>query len=84
MLGTAPEAAAQLVGRYGSEARVVAALLEADPSLGDPIIAGLPDLRAEVVYAARHEMATTVDDILARRTRLRLQACDASAGGGRG
>ena len=31
------------------------------------------------MYAARHEMATTVDDVLARRTRARLQARDASA-----
>ena len=42
-------------------------------------MAGLPYLRAEAVYAARHEMATTVDDVLARRTRARLQARDASA-----
>ncbi|MEO5678254.1 MAG: glycerol-3-phosphate dehydrogenase/oxidase [Acidimicrobiales bacterium] len=78
-LGLAPPVAAHLAGRYGTEARVVAALVAADPGLGRPIVAGLPDLRAEVVHAARHEMATTVDDVLARRTRLRLQARDASA-----
>jgi glycerol-3-phosphate dehydrogenase len=42
-------------------------------------VAGLPYVRAEAVYAVRHEMATTVDDVLARRTRARLQARDASA-----
>jgi glycerol-3-phosphate dehydrogenase len=78
-LGVAPDVAAHLASRYGSEARVVAALAAADPSLARPIVGGLPDLRAEVVHAARHEMATTVDDVLARRTRLRLQARDASA-----
>jgi len=78
-LGLAPEAAAHLAGRYGSEARVVAALIGARPQLSQPIVAGLPDLQAEVVHAVRHEMATTVDDVLARRTRLRLQARDASA-----
>ena len=78
-LGVAPEAAAHLAARYGAEARVVAALVAADPALGGPIVPGLPDLRAEVVHAARHEMATTVDDVLARRTRLRIQARDASA-----
>ena len=40
---------------------------------------GLPYLRAEAVYAARYEMARSVDDVLARRTRARLQARDASA-----
>jgi len=65
--------------RYGSEARVVAAMVEADPSLGAPLVAGLPYLRAEALYAVRHEMARTLDDILARRTRARIQARDASA-----
>jgi len=78
-LNLSPAVAAHLAGRYGTEARVVAALVASDPSLGRPIVAGLPDVRAEVVHAARHEMATTVDDVLARRTRLRLQARDASA-----
>ncbi len=78
-LGVPPAAAAHLADRYGTEARVVAALVAANPALGQPIVAGLPDLRAEVVHAARHEMATTVDDVLARRTRLRIQARDASA-----
>ena len=33
---------------------------------------GLPYLRAEAVYAARHEMATTLVDVLTRRTRAHL------------
>jgi glycerol-3-phosphate dehydrogenase len=68
-----------LADRYGSEARVLTALVEADPSLGEPLVPGLPYLRAEVIYAARHEMARSVDDVLSRRTRARLQARDASA-----
>jgi glycerol-3-phosphate dehydrogenase len=63
---------AHLAGRYGSLADEVRALADADPSLGGPVVAGLPTLRAEVVYAVRHEMATTVDDVLSRRTRARL------------
>ena len=70
---------AHLADRFGGEARAVAALVEADPSLGEPLVAGLPYLRAEAVYAARHEMARSVDDVLSRRTRARLQARDASA-----
>jgi glycerol-3-phosphate dehydrogenase len=42
-------------------------------------VAGLPYLRAEAVFAARHEMANSVDDVLSRRTRARLLARDASA-----
>jgi glycerol-3-phosphate dehydrogenase len=70
--------AAHLAGRYGSEAPVVEALLDTDPALRQPLVPGLPYLAAEAVYAARHEMATTLDDVLARRTRARLLARDAS------
>ena len=68
-----------LDGRYGGDARVVLAMLEGDASLARPLVPGLPYLRAEAVYAARHEMATTVDDVLSRRTRARLWARDDSA-----
>ncbi|MEQ1786569.1 MAG: glycerol-3-phosphate dehydrogenase/oxidase [Acidimicrobiales bacterium] len=68
-----------LADRYGTEARVLHALIADDATLGEPLVPGLPYVRAEAVYAARHEMATTVDDVLARRTRARLQARDASA-----
>jgi glycerol-3-phosphate dehydrogenase len=67
-----------LVGRYGSEARVVEALVAADPTLAEPLVAGLPYLRAEAVYAARYEMAGTLDDVLARRTRALILAREAS------
>lgn len=70
---------AHLADRYGSEARVVAAMVQADPSLRAPLVEGLPYLRAEALYAVRHEMARTLDDVLARRTRARIQARDASA-----
>ena len=63
---------AHLAGRYGSLAEEVRALVAADPALGGRLVDGLPTLRAEVVYAVRHEMATTVDDVLTRRTRARL------------
>lgn len=68
-----------LADRFGTEAGVLDALIDSEPRLGEPLVTGLPYVRAEAVYAARHEMATTVDDVLARRTRARLQARDASA-----
>ena len=79
--GGAPpaDASPHLATRYGNEARVLLALIDADPSLGEPLVEGLPYLRAEAIYAVRHEMATTVDDVLSRRTRARLQARDATA-----
>jgi glycerol-3-phosphate dehydrogenase len=61
-----------LARRYGSMAAEVKALVAFEPSLGEPIAAGHPYVRAEVVYAVRHEMATTLDDVLARRTRLHI------------
>jgi glycerol-3-phosphate dehydrogenase len=60
--------AAHLAGRYGGEAPAVEAVLDEDPALARPLVAGLPYLAAEAVFAARHEMATTVDDVLSRRT----------------
>lgn len=57
----------------------MAALERSDPELARPLIAELPYSRAEVIYAARAEMACTVDDVLSRRTRARLLARDASA-----
>ena len=68
-----------LADRFGAEASEVQAMIQADPTLGEPLVAGLPSVRAEALHAARHEMATTLDDVLARRTRARLQARDASA-----
>ena len=67
-----------LSGRYGTEARVVKALIAADPSLAEPLVPTLPYVRAEAVYAARYEMARTLDDVLARRTRALILARDAS------
>jgi glycerol-3-phosphate dehydrogenase len=78
-LGVVDGVLAHLAGRYGTEARTVIAMIEADPELAHPLIPGLPYLRAEAVYAARYEMAWTLEDVLARRTRALLLARDASA-----
>jgi glycerol-3-phosphate dehydrogenase len=67
-----------LVSRFGTEAEAVRALIAADPSLGAPLVPGLPYLRAEAVYSARHEMVVTLDDVLSRRTRGLLYDRDAT------
>ena len=61
-----------LEGRYGDESNDVRSLFNEDPSLSEPISGELPYLGAEAVFAARHEMAQTLDDILSRRTRSRI------------
>jgi len=69
---------ARLLGRYGSEAPRVLALADDRPELLEPAIAGLPYTRAELVYAAREEMAQTLDDVLSRRTRAMIQKAHAT------
>jgi glycerol-3-phosphate dehydrogenase len=64
-----PAARRHLEGRYGSETADVLKLAASDPSLLAPLVPGLPYLRGEAVWAARHEMAHTLADVLSRRTR---------------
>jgi glycerol-3-phosphate dehydrogenase len=73
---------AALAGRYGHAAHDVLAVARERPELAQPIVAGLPDLLAEVVYAARREQARTLGDVLLRRTRLALLAGRQIAAGG--
>ncbi len=57
------------LGVYGADGPEIAALAREDPGLDRPLHKKLDCLRAEVVWAARNEMARTVEDVLARRTR---------------
>ncbi len=57
------------LGIYGSDAEGIRALMDDDPSLAERLHPALPCTRAEVVWATRHEMARTIEDVLARRTR---------------
>lgn len=54
---------------YGSDAIAIEDLVRAQPELGARLDGELPYIEAEAVWAARWEMARTVEDILARRTR---------------
>jgi glycerol-3-phosphate dehydrogenase len=75
--GSATAEHSSLWARYGSEAAAVLDLVANDPSLGEPMVPGLRYQRAEAVFAARFEMATTLIDVLTRRTRAHLQNRDA-------
>lgn len=57
---------------YGSDAAALRALAASDPELSAPIHPELEFLKAEVLWHARHEMARSVEDVLARRTRALL------------
>ena len=56
------------LGVYGSDAAAIADLAR-DPALAAQLDPALPYIAAEAVWAARHEMARTDEDVLARRTR---------------
>jgi len=57
------------LGVYGADAAAIQALAAADSALAEPLDPALPYIAAQVVWAAREEMARTVDDVLSRRTR---------------
>jgi glycerol-3-phosphate dehydrogenase len=54
---------------YGTDAHGLTALMLERPELAERLHPALPISGAQVVWAARHEMARTLDDVLARRTR---------------
>ena len=62
-----------LLNRYGSLIHEVLALVADSPSLADPLPGADDYLGAEVVYAATHEGALHIDDVLARRTRASIE-----------
>jgi glycerol-3-phosphate dehydrogenase len=65
-----------LLGRYGSLYGELLNLIAERPELGEPL-AGAPEyLKAEAVYAASHEGALHLDDILTRRTRISIEVPD--------
>ena len=55
---------------YGSDAPRIRAMAEARAELGQKLHEAFPHIGAEVVWAVRHEMARTVEDVLARRLRV--------------
>jgi glycerol-3-phosphate dehydrogenase len=65
-----------LLRRYGSLAREVIGLISADPGLGRPVEAADDYLRAELAYAASHEGARHLEDVLARRTHIAIETPD--------
>ena len=69
---TNAKSAMHLAARFGTEAKLINEMIAENPILGEQLIAGLPYLKAEAVFAVKYEMARTLDDILSRRTRARI------------
>jgi glycerol-3-phosphate dehydrogenase len=72
-LGLAASTAEHLSQAYGTAAGELLDLISSRPELGTRLVADLPYVEAEVVYACRAELALTIEDVLARRTHVALQ-----------
>jgi len=72
-MGMKVESINHLIDRYGSLFEEVLEISTGDRSLLNPIIPGLPYLKAEIIYSATHEGALSVSDVLSRRTRISFE-----------
>ena len=68
MDGHAPEGVPEWELVYGSDLALLNNLSDEEPDLNALLHPSLPYKRREVLWAARYEMARTVEDVLARRT----------------
>ncbi len=66
----------KMLMRHGVLITEILDLIAADRTLGEPLPGGEDYLKAEIVYAASHEGALHLDDVLARRTRLSIESFD--------
>jgi len=55
---------------YGSDAYSIEQLVKEDPLLGELIHTSFPNRKAEIVWAVKEEMCMTIEDFLARRSRM--------------
>lgn len=69
-----------LLHRYGSLLGELLELVDADPTLGAPLANAPAYIGAEIVYAASHEGALHLDDVVMHRTRLNYEQADKGVG----
>jgi glycerol-3-phosphate dehydrogenase len=74
--GLDAETVTHLLNRYGSLISEILEIIAQEPKLAKKLDPELPYIKAEIVYAASHEGARTVDDVISRRTRLAFEAQD--------
>ncbi|MBX3160575.1 MAG: glycerol-3-phosphate dehydrogenase [Deltaproteobacteria bacterium] len=73
------DTATHLCGVYGTRAPILADRIVADRALGERLDRELPYVWAEVEFAALHDRARTLEDVLARRVPLLLVSRDQGA-----
>jgi glycerol-3-phosphate dehydrogenase len=74
------DTATHLCGVYGARAHLLAARIAQAPTLGERLDSELPYVWAEIEFAAKHDLARTVEDVLARRVPLLLVSRDQGLG----
>ena len=74
--GLSADSVRHLLDRYGSLISEILEIITDDPKLAKQLTKDLPYLKAEIYYAASHEGARSVDDVISRRTRLAFEAPD--------
>ncbi len=78
--GLHPARIEHLLRRYGSDIHDLLAEVERRPELGEPLPGADDYLRVEIRYAATHEGALHLDDVLTRRTRISIETWDRGVG----
>jgi glycerol-3-phosphate dehydrogenase len=74
--GLHPRRIERLLGRHGSRIHDLLALVDERPELGRPMVGADDYLQAEALYAASHEGAHHLEDLLTRRTRISIETWD--------
>jgi glycerol-3-phosphate dehydrogenase len=72
--GLSAESITHLLNRYGSMISEILEIIRENPALGKKLSPDLPYIRAEIYYAASHEGAQSIDDVISRRTRIAFEA----------
>ncbi len=65
-----------LLDRYGSLISEILEIITENPEMAQRLIPDLPYIKAEILHAASHEGALSVEDVLLRRTRISFEASD--------
>jgi glycerol-3-phosphate dehydrogenase len=76
MTGLSKSTITHLLNRYGSLINEIFEIIDQDKKMAEQLSPELAYLKAEIVYAATHEGAQSVDDVLSRRTRIAFEASD--------
>ena len=72
--GLTVETVTHLLNRHGSLISEILMIIKEQPKLAKRLDSDLPYIQAEIIYAASHEGAQSVDDVISRRTRLSFEA----------